>query len=125
MTMLSNGAAWLAGQMQTHAAESVTYHRGTSMVTLKAVPGSTSAEQTDAAGMTVGIELRDWIIQAADLVLDGVLTTPQRGDIIKVRRAFATEVFEVLDLGSGPCYRPSDQHGCVLRVHTKPLTPES
>ena len=60
----------------------VVYTRGLDVVPLTAVPGSTTHVGDDQAATSTDRESIDWLVLAADLVLDGELVEPKTGDAI-------------------------------------------
>jgi hypothetical protein len=64
-------------------------------------------------------ESRDFLLLAADLVLDGTSTLPQRGDRIYESQGDQTYVYEVTAPAKEPCWRYSDPYRKTLRIHTK------
>jgi hypothetical protein len=62
---------------------------------------------------------RDFLIHAADLVLAGNPTLPERGDIIRETQGGKVFVYEVMAPGGEPPWRWSDVYRKVLRIHAK------
>lgn len=121
--LLQTGLSWLADQAAAYASETVTYSRdGVGSVTLSAVLGSQLLRVSDGRGNTkVERADRDFIIVAADLVLGGQVTLPQRGDQIYLTLGGVIERFDVMPVGSEAAWRYSDAHKLRLRVHTKSM----
>lgn len=120
--LLSNSTSWLAGRLQNAAGETVTYERGLDSASLTAVIGRTEWDSIEGEGLVTRIESEDFLIEAADLVLAGEQTEPQRGDRIKRTIGGTTHVFEVLPFGAAGDEQPfrySDRSRSLLRVHTK------
>jgi len=113
--LLEQGAAWLGDQRAAFASHPVVYSRGAANVTLRAALGSTNTEFQDASGMIEQYQSRDFIVQAAELVLGGVAVLPQRGDRITDGAA----VYEVLAPTGMECWKWSDPYRKAIRVHTK------
>jgi hypothetical protein len=115
---LKTGAAWLSQQMRAHAASSVTYTRGPEAIPdLAATKGRTQFELADASGVLTRVDSVDFIVTAADLILSGVVTLPQRGDTITDA---AGVVHAVYPFNGQDCWRWSDTAGYTsLRIHTK------
>jgi len=113
--LLQGASEWLDGMRKTHASRLVEYRRGGMSVWLSATFGQTEYELADDYGLTVTAVATDVIVSAADLVLAGQITRPQRGDRIVSDHV----VYEVMDLGGGGHYRPCDAYGTALRIHTK------
>lgn len=126
--LLQEGSAWLGEQMHAHAASEVTYRRGGQSVSLLATVGRTPFETDDSEGAKISYELRDYLVQAADLVLGGVQVEPERGDEIDQVIGGATLTYQVMPpvtISSGgvgqkeDCFRYSDEFRKTLRIHTK------
>jgi hypothetical protein len=121
--ILETGMTWLRDQLKTHRAKSVTYKRGAQSVVVSATIGRTLVDTEDDNGLTIRAQVRDYLIQAADLVLAGQPVLPLRGDqIIEVDGA-TTYTHEVLPLGPAEeMYRWSDEYHKLLRIHTKQIS---
>lgn len=74
--------ARLFSRLQDRVAFDITYRRGLSAVTLSAVSSSVEFELQEADGFLVRRQSTAWDVPADELVLDSVLSTPQRGDIV-------------------------------------------
>ena len=73
--LLESASNWLEDQRTRHATRTVTYRRGAlgsggPSVDVLATIGRTEFEVDDGAGALVKVESRDYLILAADLVLD-------------------------------------------------------
>jgi hypothetical protein len=123
--LLDQGAAWLADQLKTHASTEVVYQRGADQVAVQATIGKTEFEIDDGAGIIQRVQSRDYLIQAADLQLAGLVTLPQAGDRIRERVGEKTFVYEVLAPGNQPHFRYSDPFRNLLRIHTKNVDTEN
>jgi len=123
--LLQIGASWLADQMKTHASIDVTYERGAEQVPVKATIGKTEFDLDDGSGVVVRVQSRDFLIQAADLVLGGIESLPVAGDLIRETQGTKTFVYEVMAPGEEPHYRFSDPFRKLLRIHTKHVATES
>jgi len=114
--LLHKANAWLADQLHEHLAVEVVYGRGIEDVSVRATIGRTLLKLDDGYG---GVRMewtdRDFLIRAADLVLDGAAVVPQRGD----RITEGPLEFSVLAPAAEPVWRWSDPHRQVLRIHTK------
>ena len=113
--LLEQGAAWLGDQRAAFASHPVVYSRGAANVTLRAALGSTNTEFQDASGMIEQYQSRDFIVQAAELILGGVAVLPQRGD--RITDGAAT--YEVLAPTGMECWKWSDPYRLAIRIHTK------
>ena len=117
--LLEQGAAWLGDLRANYASHPVVYSRVASSVTLRAALGSTNTEFQDASGMIEQYQSRDFIVQAAELILGGVAVLPQRGDRIEITLGGVLCVFEVLAPTGMECWKWSDPYRKAIRVHTK------
>jgi len=70
------------------------------------------------------VQSRDFLIFTADLILDGSIVSPARGDQIRETVGDATFVYEVMAPGQEPPWRYSDDFRKTLRVHTKHVDTE-
>lgn len=120
--MLASGLAWLNEQRGEHMTQTVEYRRGYETISIKATLGSTSFEVADELGVTVEAKEVDFLVTAADLILDGAVTEPEIADRIEwTRTSDGTKfTFEVLAIvGGGEPFRYTDSYGITLRIHTK------
>ncbi len=116
--LLHSGLAWLSGQLQAHASQPVTYRRGAQQVVVKATLGRRDFESDSTEGRLY-IRANDFLIRAADLVLNGLATLPERGDQIDVDFGGQVATFEVLAQDGIPPWEYSDPFQHVMRIHTK------
>jgi hypothetical protein len=118
--LLQAGSDWLADQLKQHASRLVVYRRGAEETTAAATVGRTLLKLDDGYG---GVRMewtdRDFLIHAADLVLGGSPTLPERGDVIRETQGAKTFIYEVMAPGKEPPWRWSDVFRKVLRIHTK------
>lgn len=117
--LLDAGSQWLDQQRTAHMTRTVTYERGASSVEVPATLGRTLFEQVDRMGLVQRTESRDFLVLAADLVLDGSEATPKAGDRIRDAAGSAVQLYEVMAPGSEPPFRYSDPYRRTLRIHTK------
>ena len=124
--MLRDGMAWLAGKMKTHAGETVVIVRGVLSVSLTATPGTTLLKLDDGyGGSRIEWTDADWLITAADYVLGGTATEPQRGDRIRRTVGGVIYVYEVSAPGAEPVWRWSDSYQTTYRIHAKHISTEA
>jgi hypothetical protein len=118
--LLRTGSDWLAEMLKEHASRPVVYRRGTDEVVVQATIGRTLLKLDDGYG---GVRMewtdRDFLIHAADLVLGGNPTLPERGDLIRETQGGKVFVYEMMAPGKEPAWRWSDVFRKVLRVHAK------
>ena len=124
--MLKIGAKFLNDQRHTHMSEAVRYLRdGFQEVLLQARIGRTETDSIDHDGLVIQHKSRDFIIQVADLIIDGSLTVPMKGDMItESDGAGSNFIYEVLSENGGAVHSPSDAYRNAHRVHTKLLRRE-
>ena len=120
MSMLQEGLSWLESQRKTHLSVPVIYRRGSDSTEVQATIGKTVFKVTDDYGRYQHIESRDYLISAAELVLENTQILPEPGDEI-VEGNF---VYEVMAPNNEPEWRYSDSSRQTLRIHTK-LTGET
>ena len=123
--LLSKSSAWLEDQRKKHRTVDVTYRRGGDSVAVKATIGRTLFEQDDGAGVTVRVQVRDYLIDTADLVLAEQATLPAKGDRIEEIDSGQKHTYEVLPLGGEQHWRYSDPYRRTLRIHTKLIATEA
>ena len=122
--LLRKSSEWLEDQRTRHAASTVEYVRGSRSVELPATIGRTTFEVDDGYGVLVRHESRDFLILAADLVLDAEQMLPERGDRIRETQGDTTFVYEVTAPGKEPAWRYSDPYRKTLRIHTTQIDVE-
>jgi hypothetical protein len=123
--LLKTGSDWLQQQRKTYASREVTYRRGVNSVLVRATIGRTVFEQDDGAGAILRTEVRDYLIDAVDLVLTGQAVLPERGDQIEEIEGTTRFTYEVMPLGTEPHWRYSDPYRKTLRIHTKHIATET
>jgi len=122
--LLEKASVWLEDQRTRHASRVVTYVRGSRTLDLPATVGKTVFEVDDGYGVLVRSESRDFLVLAADLMLDSQPIVPQRGDRIQEVQGSTTFVYEVTAPGKEPAWRHSDPYRKTLRIHTKHVDTE-
>ena len=122
--LLEQGSAWLDQQRVQHMSRSVTYCRGETSVEVQATIGKWTFEIDDGTGILEKIESRDFLILAEELIVNGQLTVPQRGDRIRETSGDKVYVYEVLAPGREDCWRFSDPYRKTLRIHSKQVDVE-
>jgi hypothetical protein len=129
--LLEQGAAWLDGKRHSYLTRTVTYQRGEFSVQVQATVGQTVFRIDDGYGGWVRVTQRDYLIRAADLVIDGQITLPLRGDKIietqgdNERDPGGRLIYEVMGPGGNePDWRFSGPSRRTLRIHTKHVATE-
>lgn len=120
MSLMSRGMSMLKSQLQSAAGVSVTYTRGAYSVSLTAVVGRTVFASNLQGAARIEFGDRDYLIEAADLILNSATVEPVKGDRITEVVNGATMVFEAMIPSTGePCWRYSDPARTILRIHCK------
>ena len=117
--LLQKASDWLENKRTQYAACTVRYQRGEQFVDLPATVGKTLFEVEEGHGVLIRHESRDFLILAADLVLGGIKTLPQKGDRIRETQGDTIYIYEVTAPGKEPCWRYSDPYRKTFRIHTK------
>lgn len=122
--MLRDGQAWLAEKLKTYASRLVIYQRDDAVAELPATIGRSFYEQDDGEGIVTRSQVRDFLIDTADLLLSPIGSLPKRGDWILETEDGNTFTYEVMSLGGEPAWRYSDPFLLKLRIHTKLIDTE-
>lgn len=122
--LLAQGMAFLHAQRDEHMSSEVLFVRGAEEVAINATIGQTVFEETDRYGVVQRERSRDFIVLAADLVIDSQVVTPEKGDMIKETTGATVRTFEVMPFGDNPLWRWSDPHRTAVRIHTKHVRTE-
>lgn len=117
--LLQTGAAWLSGQLKSHAAQLVTYQRGASSIEVRANLGRSEGEQEESGRLITRFESRDYLIDVADLLLDDLASEPQEGDRIIEGPLEDGKVYQVAPIPGRTCWEYADAYRNKFRVHTK------
>lgn len=121
--MLQNGVAWLGALMKAHCSRTVSYQRASQSVELVACLGRTIFRVSDGRGGEIRVQMTDWIVDAADLVLDGEVVEPEEGDCIVDGGGPAAAIYQVAaPPGDEPAWRTTDGYRARLRIHTELVT---
>jgi hypothetical protein len=113
--LMRRGADLVANKQAAHVAVPITYTAGPVALELRAVVGATATDNDNGDGLVVRSQVRDYLIEAADLSIDGVAFEPKRGDVIDDRG----QRFEVMPIGNEGAWRWSDRDNRRYRIHTR------
>ena len=105
--ILKNALSWLESQRKKHLSSLVIYRRGgggEASFTVSATIGKTIFRIEDNYGRIVHYESRDYLISSADLVINGTVVQPEKGDEI-IDDGF---IYEVMAPANEPEWRYSD-----------------
>lgn len=98
--------------------ETVTYARGGVSIEIPATIGRSNFDAQSEDGSVAQTSTIDWLITAADLVLDNEQTLPESGDRITHHTNGFTCVYEVIQQTSAQAWEDSGGHMITLRIHT-------
>jgi hypothetical protein len=115
MDLISNGAAWLAGQLIASASVNVAYKRGANTAQINATIGKSVFESNGQNGVTEQWESRDFIVRTDDLPYG----QPVRGDMIVEELNGVAAFYEVSAPRGVPLFHYGDAFQQLVRVHTK------
>jgi len=116
---LQAAVAWLGATRKESMARTVTYVRGDDTVAVAATVGKTEFPVVGPDGVQSAVESRDYIINSVDLVLDGAVVIPQRGDQVRDTVNGVDRTYEVLSPGGTQHYRFTGPDNGLCRIHTK------
>ena len=118
--LLRSGSAWLATARRVAAADPVTYVAGRGSVgfPVLATVGRTTDQVSGGDGLELEVQVRDYLIDAADLAAGGLAGPPRAGHRIVEADGTAYEVAPIA--GEGP-WRWHDSS--TYRIHTKQTAP--
>jgi len=122
---LQEASDWLEQKRTQYASRVVCYARGVQSVDVAATVGKTTFEVDDGYGVLARHESRDFLVLAAELMLEGQTVLPERGDRIRETQGRQVFVYEVTAPGKEPCWRYSDPYRKTLRIHTKNVDTET
>ena len=114
--LLRQGSLWLEQMRTAHCSSPVTYVRGAEAHQVNATFGRKEYEVRDDYGLTVGAQVTDFLILAADFPFD----EPKSGDRITADG----RVYEVLNLAGEGHWLWSDPYRTTMRIHAKEVGAE-
>lgn len=112
--MMNSACAWLNEQRNKFSAAMIQYRRGTNTLPLSATRGRTVFRYNDQFGRSIREERRDFLINVADLMIDGAIATPRHGDTI----IDGNFTYEVIAPNKEPVWKYADAYRRSYRVHT-------
>jgi hypothetical protein len=122
-SLLARSGEWLAQMRRKYLAQTVTYLRDAApaaiSLQLLATVGTTTFQSDDGAGGVIVTQSRDYLIDAADLVVADEQILPVPGDRVIETVNGRTFSYEVMAMGDEPAWRWADVYHRTLRVHTK------
>lgn len=112
--LLQTGIEWLDVQRKASLSRTVTYERGGDSAEISATLGTSEEEVYDQSGTSMRAKRTDFLVTAADLILDGYSITPIPGD----RIIYGTKTYEVMALADG-CHYVALPGDVTFRIHAK------
>lgn len=121
MSGIDSAIAGLIAGLAQAGGVTVTYQRPdcAPLAGLTAVPSEKQVEVLRADGSVETAQCRDWLVAAADLVIEGEAATPQAGDQIVETLGESTRTYEVMPIGQEDAWHWCGVGEQLLRVHTK------
>ncbi len=119
-TLFQRASSFLSRTLPSVAGGNVIIKRGDSQAWTVATWGRSEFQVDTPSSVQVMHTDRDFLIAAADYLLDGQRATPQKGDRITVVEDGATdqEIYEVCAPAGTDVFRFSDPEGNRLRIYT-------
>lgn len=120
MNLLTSAVRSLNTSLKSLGGESVTYRRGNDSIDIIAVPVRTSHDDyATEDDLSLTARERDWIVLAEELVFDGVMVEPQRGDEIDwIDSLERKHTYQILQRAGDRCFRHTDPTLTQLRLYT-------
>jgi hypothetical protein len=119
--MMKTGVTWHAAKLKSHLSQTVVYRRGSLTVPISATFGDSGHDIVTPDGLIIEVHSRDFTFTVADLVLNGVLTTPERGDKVEFTDPDdgLRYTHELMSLSNEPAWRYADPYNKTYRIHTE------
>ena len=113
--MLKIGAAFLATQLKANASQTIVYARGVYSVSILASLGSANYDMIGEDGALISLNNQDFLFDVADLIINSVASTPQKGDTL----TYGTTVYTVNSgTGGSQVFKYTDGYKTRVRVYT-------
>lgn len=99
---------------------SVSYIRGLTTITPMATIGATRRDQQSTDGFVERKQIRDFLIDVAELIFDGGPSEPELDDVIEETDDAVVYVYRLVSPGgSEEPFRYSDRHRLIWRLHVE------
>lgn len=105
--------------INTAAGVDITYIRGESSISIKAVVGRSPQTTSEEGALVIDIDSRPYMVMVEDLVIDDAETVPMRGDQIQETIDGEDLLFEVLPMPGKQESQYSDAGRTQFRINTK------
>lgn len=120
--LLAKGSDWLETERREHLTRTIIYSRGNFSVEIPATVGQRVFRFQNEFGLEQRVEVRDYLVLAADLDFGPSPTTPEGGDRITEDAGGELTVYEVMTPNPlEPPWRWSGRGRSSLRIHTKKI----
>jgi len=119
--LIRDGERWLHNERNKLFSAVIEYVRGQGSCSIRSTPSRTVFRFVDLGGNSLREVTRDYLVDAADLKINGVLIEPQRGDYIIETLKGQKIRHDVLAPNNEPDWRWSDRYQRIYRIHTKEL----
>jgi hypothetical protein len=120
MSVLNDLVAVGFEMAMTLAGATVAYRRGDKTIDcLDAIPTQETYTVADEQGILQEIHSRDYLVDAANLVINKAVVEPRVGDRITETIDGQDMVFEVFPIEKQRCFRYRDASRATIRIHTK------
>jgi len=118
--LLQDGVTWLGERLKESASVTIVYQRGPHVSDDLTVTKSLHEyEVIDTDGIMTTIKSTDYLIHAADLIVNDTVITPRSDDRVTEVVGGVSQTYEVMPLGPQKEYEPLDTDGVIMTVHTK------
>lgn len=117
MSKMSAALTWAAQHRKAYAAETGVIRRNSVETTdVSMTVGNTVADIEGDRGITVRMNIADFLITASDYAFGGSISEPQRGDEID----YGGKTYQVMPVANGETWRYAENvNRTTLRIHTK------
>lgn len=113
---------WLQKQREAADGVDITYKTEHGSVTLPAVRGKIQIRSDENQGAVILDRMEDFLVRRELLVINDSKVTPKPSDLIEISQSGITTQYRVSEPGGiEECYRPSDETGETIRIHTSRL----
>lgn len=116
---LENILATVAKSRRRTMGRQIRYRRGSREVLLQATLGQSKWDAVDDNGNLLRCQSQDYLVLAAELVINGNRIEPARGDVIEECVPGQKRTFEVLPGPNNQVFAVMDTMGVELRIHTQ------
>lgn len=114
--LLQDGIDWLVDRLEDEAGRAVVYARGELSLSITAIAETQEYTVMDEKrAIPTRVVSQDFILRRSQVAFGGAVSDPRAGD----RLTDAAGTFELMPLGTSPCYEWLDPDGDMVLIHTK------